>query len=105
MQCYAIKTQQIEKETTEYNSKYDWELFSNLTFEEKVTEYLKISEMLLMRKRSKHFYFQSLGRIMDDDREERRKKRYERKILQLCVLIDILECVINQMELQIVLLK
>lgn len=103
MPCYAIKTQQIEKETAEY-SNYDWELFSNLTFEEKVAEYLKISEILLMRKRSKHHYFQLTPKLHENE-DKTRLKRVGGKILRLGKLINILECVINQMEWQIVLLK
>ena len=100
MQCYAIRIQHIEKEIAEY-SNYDWKSFGNLTFEEKVAEYLKISEMLLMRKRSKHHYFQVTPKLHENE-DRKRLKRVGGKILRLGKLINILECVINQMELEIV---
>ncbi len=99
MQCYAIKTQEIEKETAEY-SKYDWKSFGNLTLEEKVDEYLKISKMLLIRKRSKHHYLQLTPQLHENE-DKTRLKRVRGKLLQLGKLINILECVINQMEWQI----
>lgn len=100
MKCYAIKTRQIEKETDEYCN-YDWESFGNLTFEEKNAEYLKIIEMLLMRKRSKHHYLKVTPKLHEED-NEKRLKRVRRKILRLGKLINILECVINQMEFEII---
>lgn len=103
MSCYSIKTKEIEKETDEY-ANYDWEAFSNLTLEEKVAEYLKISSMLLMYRRSRHFYLQKITELLNNDKFERRKNHFIRIVLLLANLIDILECVVNQMELQIVLL-
>lgn len=103
MHCYAIKMQQIEKETNEY-SNYDWKSFGNLTFDEKVAEYLKISEILLIRKRSKHHYFQ-LTPTLHENEDETRLKRVGGKILRLGKLINILECVINQMGWEIILLE
>lgn len=99
MQCYAIKTQQIEKETAEYTN-YDWKSFGNLTFEEKVNEYLKISEILLIRKRSKHHYLQLTPKLHENE-DKTRLKRVGSKIFRLGKLIDILECMINQMEFEI----
>lgn len=103
MLCFAIKNHQLEKEVDEY-SNFDWMSFWTLTTEEKIDKYLKISEMLLMCKRSKHIYFQNLIRIWDENSEERRKKRFGRKIFLLGKLIDILESVLNQIELQIIVL-
>ena len=100
MPCYAIKTQQIEKETAEYTN-YDWESFGNLTFDEKVAGYLKISEILLMHKRSKHHYLQ-LTPELHKKNDKRNLKRVGRKILQLGKLINILECVANQIEFEII---
>lgn len=102
MVCFAIKTHQLEKEVEEY-SNFDWESFWTLTTEEKTDNYLKITEMLLMRKRSKHIYIQNFARISNDDSEEKRKKRFGRKIFRLGELIDILESIVDQMELQIIL--
>lgn len=104
MQCYAIKTQQVETDIAVYRD-YDWDKFSTLNVEEKIANYLKISKMLLMYKRSRHFYLQKMANLYNDDRFERRRKHYGRKILQLAELINLLECVVNQMELQIVLLE
>lgn len=103
MVYFAIKNHELEKEVDEYDN-FDWMSFWTLTTEEKIDKYLKISEMLLMRKRSKHIYFQNLIRIWDDNSEERRKKRFRRKIFLLGKLIDILESVLNQIELQIMVL-
>ncbi|MBE6509530.1 MAG: hypothetical protein E7Z77_08995 [Methanobrevibacter sp.] len=103
MLCFAIKNHQLEKEVDEY-SNFDWMSFWTLTTEEKIDKYLKISEMLLMRKRSRHIYLQNLARISNEDSEERRKKRFGRKIFRLGELIDILESVLNQIELQIMVL-
>ena len=86
MQCYAIKTQQIEKETAEYTNY--WESFGNLTFDEKVAGYLKISKILLMRKRSKHHYFQVTPKLHKKN-DERKLKRVGEKILRLGNLINI----------------
>lgn len=104
MQCYAIKTQEIETDIAAYRD-YDWDAFSTLNVEEKVANYLKISKMLLICRRSRHFYLQKMANHFNDDRFERRRKEVGRKILQLGELIDILECVVNQMELQIILLE
>ena len=104
MQCYAIRIQHIEKEIAEY-SNYDWKSFGNLTFEEKVAEYQKISELLLICRRSRHSYLQKISKLINNDRFERRRNHLIRKLLLLANLIDTLECVVNQMELQIVLLE
>lgn len=58
--------------------------------------------MLLMRKRSQHSYLERFPSIENDEFGEKRKKRIRQKIFQLGDLIDILECVVNQMELQII---
>lgn len=104
MTGYAIKTQDIEKETVEYKN-YDWESFSNLTFEEKVAEYLKITKMLLLRRRSWEFYFNHFPEVLNEENDQKRIKRVGMKIIDLAVLITIFEYVINQMELQIILLE
>lgn len=104
MTGYAIKTQKIETDITAYQD-YDWDTFNTLNVEEKVANYLKISKMLLMCKRSRHFYLQKMANHFNDDRFEKRRKHFGRKILRLAELINILECVVNQMELQIVLLE
>ena len=104
MQCYAIKTQQVETDIAVYRD-YDWDKFSTLNVEEKIANYLKISKMLLICRTSRHFYLKKMANHLNDDRFERRRKHFGRKILQLGELIEILECVVNQMELQIVLLE
>lgn len=103
MLCFATKNHELEKEVDEYDN-FDWMSFWTLTPEEKIDKYLKISEMLLMRKRSRHIYLQNLARISNEDSEERKKKRFRRKIFLLGKLIDILESVLNQIELQIIVL-
>ena len=101
MQCYVIKTQQIEKETDEYCN-YDWESFGNLTFEEKNAEYQRIIEIELQREESWEFYFNKLSEfVFDDDR----LKRVARKITYLAILIETLKYVITRMELEIMLLE
>ena len=103
MTPFAIKNHQLDKEITEYGN-FDWEAFWDLSVEEKLTYYIKISQILLMRRRSRHIYLQNFPRLPNDECGERRKKRLRKKIFQLAELIDILEGVINQIELQIILL-
>ena len=55
MLCFATKNHELEKEVDEYDN-FDWMSFWTLTPEEKIDKNLKISEMLLMRKRSRHIY-------------------------------------------------
>lgn len=100
MQCYAIKTQQIEKEIAEYND-YDWEIFGNLTIEEKMAEYLAIRKMLLMRKRSEHIY----SKKCNESERYKERLRIGRKIFELMKLINLLDCIVEQMEIQIILLE
>lgn len=77
MQCYAIKTQHIEKEIAEY-IKFDWEAFKNLTFDEKVTEYLKISEILLICRK-----FWSIHIQHANETEFTRKNENIKRIVQI----------------------
>ena len=66
----------------------------------KIAEYLKISEILLIRKRSKHHYLQLTPKLHENE-DKTRLKRVGSKIFRLGKLIDILECMINQMEFEI----
>ena len=100
----TVKKQQILNESAEYGN-YDWEIFSTLTVEEKTAEFLKLQEMLLMRKRFKHFYFKQVERLANEEKGRKTRIRINNKILQLGKLIDILEEVVSQMELQIILLE
>ena len=103
MMPFVIKNHQLDKEITEYGN-FDWEAFWDLKKKKKLDYYIKISQILLMRRRSRHIYLQNFPRLPKDECGERRKKRLRKKIFQLAELIDILEGVINQIELQIILL-
>lgn len=104
MSSYAIKIHQLTKEINEYVN-YDWNAFSSLTIDEKIAKHSEISNMLLRRKISKHFYLKHLPRIINEDRNEKREHRIKNKIMKLATLIDVLDAVINQMEMQIILLE
>ena len=73
--------------------------------DEKIAKHSEISNMLLRRKISRHFYLKHLPRIINEDRNEKREHRIKNKIMKLATLIDVLDAVINQMEMQIILLE
>ena len=104
MSSYAIKIHQLTKEINEYVN-YDCNAFSSLTIDEKIAKHSEISNMLLRRKISRHFYLKHLPRIINEDRNEKREHRIKNKIMKLATLIDVLDAVINQMEMQIILLE
>lgn len=104
MQGYAIKIQQLLKEISKYIN-YDWHAFESLTIDEKIAEHTKISNVLLRRKMSRHFYLKHLGMLSNENKNKRIEHRIKNKIIKLATLIDILNAVINQMEMQIILLE
>lgn len=100
MSCYAIKSQQIKKEIEKYII-YDWKAFGNLTFEEKVAEYLKLVEMLIYRRDSWSFYFHTFSNIVNDDNDEKRLKHVGKKLVILRRLITILQNLVYKMDVEI----
>ena len=104
MSSYAIKIQQLIKEISKYIN-YDWDAFDSLTIDEKIAEHSKISNILLRRKMSRHFYLKHLGMFSNENRDKRTEHRIKNKIIKLATLIDILNAIINQMEMKIILLE